>query len=110
MIQLKNYQQDAIERLYATVINLLGSAETEICIFQSPTGSGKTLMVAEFLKQLVMKKEINTKFVFQRPIINAGRSLAVTLPADLVQYYKLKKGEKIKLIPESKNEIRISLS
>ena len=57
-----------------------------------------------------LSNEINSKFVFQRPIINAGRSLAVTLPADIVQYYKLKKGEKIKLIPESRREIRISLS
>ncbi len=57
-----------------------------------------------------LSNKINTKFVFQRPIINAGRSLAVTLPADIVQYYKLKKGEKIKLIPESRKEIRISLS
>ncbi len=40
--------------------------------------------------------QINTKFVFQRPIINAGRSLAITLPADLVRFYGLKKGEKNK--------------
>ncbi|MEM0359863.1 MAG: AbrB/MazE/SpoVT family DNA-binding domain-containing protein [Candidatus Diapherotrites archaeon] len=56
-----------------------------------------------------LSEQINTKFVFQRPIINAGRSLAITLPADLVQYYGLKKGNKIKLIPENKKEIKISL-
>jgi len=52
---------------------------------------------------------INNKFVFQRPIINAGRSLAITIPADLAQYYNLKKGEKIKIIPEGKKEIKIKL-
>jgi len=56
-----------------------------------------------------LSKQINTKFVFERPIINAGRSLAVTLPSDLVHYYNLKKGGKIKIIPESRNELRIEL-
>lgn len=56
-----------------------------------------------------LSEQLNTKFVFQRPVINAGRSLAITLPSDLVQYYKLKKGEKIKLIPESRKEIKIKV-
>ena len=56
-----------------------------------------------------LSDQINTKFVFQRPIINAGRSLAITLPADVVQYYKLKKGEKIKIIPESRKQLKITL-
>ena len=50
---------------------------------------------------------INNKFVFQRLIINAGRSLAVTIPSDLAQYYNLKKGEKIRIIPEGKKELKI---
>ena len=45
------------------------------------------------------------KFFFQRPIINAGRSLAITLPADIVRNYSLKKGKKIKIIPENKNTL-----
>jgi len=52
---------------------------------------------------------INNKFVFQRSIINAGRSLAITIPSDLAQYYNLKKGEKIKIIPEGKKEIKLLL-
>jgi len=56
-----------------------------------------------------LSDQINTKFVFERPIINAGRSLAVTLPSDLVHYYNLKKGGKIKIIPESRNKLRIEL-
>jgi len=56
-----------------------------------------------------LSDQINNKFVFSRPIINAGRSLAITLPSDLVQHYHLKKGEKIKLIPENKKEIRLKI-
>ncbi len=56
-----------------------------------------------------LSNRINSKFVFQRPIINAGRSLAITLPSDLVQYYNLKKGEKIKLIPENRKEIKLAI-
>ncbi|HLD58083.1 MAG TPA: YgiT-type zinc finger protein [archaeon] len=56
-----------------------------------------------------LSEQINTKFVFERPIINAGRSLAITLPADIVQYYKLKKGGRIKIIPENKKEMKITV-
>ncbi|MCR4336064.1 MAG: YgiT-type zinc finger protein [archaeon] len=56
-----------------------------------------------------LSNQINNNFVFSRPIINAGRSLAITLPSDIVQYYHLKKGEKIKLIPENKKEIRLKI-
>jgi hypothetical protein len=56
-----------------------------------------------------LSDQINSKFVFKRPIINAGRSLAITLPADLIQHYNLKKGKKIKLIPENKKEILLTI-
>jgi len=68
---------------------------------------GEEFATSEQMQEL--SEQINTKFVFERPIINAGRSLAVTLPSDLVRYYNLKKGGKIKIIPESRNELRIEL-
>ncbi len=61
-------------------------------------------------QMLELSEQINTKFIFHRPIINAGRSLAITLPIDLVHYYNLKKGEKIKLIPENKKQIKILIA
>jgi type III restriction enzyme len=64
MIELRNYQTDAIERLKVTVEGLLRSSENEVCIFQAPTGSGKTIMVAEFLKKLVQGREDQKKFSF----------------------------------------------
>ena len=53
---------------------------------------------------------LNQTFFFTRPIIHAGRSLAVTFPADLVQFSNLKKGEKIRIIPEGKREWRIQIT
>lgn len=53
--------------------------------------------------------QINSKFVFHRLIINAGRSLAITLPSDIVQFYQLKKGKKIKITPEDRHTLRVSV-
>jgi|TARA_Y100000034_G_C6896829_1_gene413666 type III restriction enzyme len=64
VIQLKDYQQRAVDRLKFEAENLLNSSENEIIIFQSPTGSGKTIMVAEFLKKMVKEKESQRKFAF----------------------------------------------
>jgi len=64
MIELRNYQKDAVERMKDTVNNLLRSSEREICIFQAPTGSGKTVMVSELLKKLVRDRKDNKKFSF----------------------------------------------
>lgn len=64
MIELRDYQKEAVAVLKETVERLLRSSENEICIFQSPTGSGKTLMVSELLKALVRDREDNKKFTF----------------------------------------------
>ena len=64
MITLKDYQKEAVENLKETVEKLLRSSESEICIFQSPTGSGKTLMISELLKELVRGREDDKKFSF----------------------------------------------
>jgi len=64
MIELRNYQKEAVERLRETIDNLLKSAERETCIFQSPTGSGKTVMVSELLKRLIKERKDDRKFSF----------------------------------------------
>ena len=64
MIELRNYQKEAVERLKETFDSLLKSAEREICIFQSPTGSGKTVMVSELLKRLVKERKDDKKLSF----------------------------------------------
>jgi type III restriction enzyme len=64
MIELKDYQTRAVDNLQAKVENVLRSPENEIVIFQSPTGSGKTLMVSEMLKNLVRNRKDDKNFSF----------------------------------------------
>ncbi|MCJ7805044.1 DEAD/DEAH box helicase family protein [Patescibacteria group bacterium] len=63
-IEFKNYQEKAIVKLKQEVNDLLDAEGNKICIFRSPTGSGKTLMVAEFLKRLIDSRVDGKKFSF----------------------------------------------
>ena len=47
MIQLRNYQKRAVERLTNIFGDALRSTESEVVIFKAPTGSGKTVIVSE---------------------------------------------------------------
>ncbi len=64
MIELRDYQKKAVESLRGKVENVLRSPESGIVIFQSPTGSGKTVMVSDMLKDLVKNRKDNKKFSF----------------------------------------------
>ena len=64
MIELKDYQKQAVENLHRKIENSLRSSDNEVVIFQAPTGSGKTVMVSELLKELVSKREDDKKFSF----------------------------------------------
>ena len=63
-IEFKNYQEKAIVKLKQEVNDLLDAEGNKICIFKSPTGSGKTLMAAEFLKRLIDSRIDGKKFSF----------------------------------------------
>src|SRR3989338_7345271 len=53
-IELKPYQETAVEKLVATVKTLLGKdGQKKVCIFQAPTGSGKTIMTAKFIEEII---------------------------------------------------------
>jgi len=64
MIEFKEYQKHAVDSLRLKVENVLRSPENEAVIFQAPTGSGKTVMVSEMLKQLVKKSSEKFSFVW----------------------------------------------
>lgn len=64
MIELKDYQEKAIVKLKTEVNELLESQNDEIVVFKSPTGSGKTLMTAEFLRRLIDARIDGKKFAF----------------------------------------------
>lgn len=60
--QLKGYQEKAIEKLIAKTKDILKNGENlsqdeKTIIFKSPTGSGKTFTVAEYIYQLIKKME-----------------------------------------------------
>lgn len=54
MISLKDYQQRAVEKLLADTYELLGlSGRRQKMVLKAPTGAGKTVMMAEYLRRLV---------------------------------------------------------
>ena len=54
ILEDKKYQETAIENLTKSVADLLHKeASNKVCVFQSPTGSGKTVMVAKFIEALI---------------------------------------------------------
>jgi len=57
-MRLKNYQINAIDELLSKAKKLFTYADNKKLIFKAPTGSGKTIMMAEFLKQLCEDKEV----------------------------------------------------
>jgi len=64
MIELRDYQKQAIKSLYGKVEKALMTPENKVVIFQAPTGSGKTLMVSETLKKLVRDRKSDKIFSF----------------------------------------------
>src|SRR3990167_8239171 len=64
MIELRDYQREAIKNLHAKVEKALITPENKVVIFQAPTGSGKTLMVSEVLKKLVRDRKSDKTFSF----------------------------------------------
>ncbi len=64
MITLRDYQDKAVGNLLTKFSNLVQSSENEVCVLKAPTGSGKTIICAEFLKRLVKEDKIHEKFSF----------------------------------------------
>ena len=53
MFKLRNYQEKHVSELKQKIDEFLDLESNKICIFKSPTGSGKTIMMAEIIKRLV---------------------------------------------------------
>lgn len=70
-IELKPYQVRAVDKLLQKVKELLGyDGPGEVCVFQAPTGSGKTVMTAKFIENLI--KEIPDDVCFLWMSIGKG--------------------------------------
>jgi len=49
-----DYQEDAIEQLVKSISAMLClDAKNKVCVFKSPTGSGKTYMVSQFINDII---------------------------------------------------------
>ncbi|MEX2006837.1 MAG: DEAD/DEAH box helicase family protein [Candidatus Saccharimonadales bacterium] len=63
MIELKEYQQNAVNELVKQTRGLLSSSGNKVCVFKAPTGSGKTIMMAELLQRL-SDEDLPNEYVF----------------------------------------------
>lgn len=84
-MQLKIYQQNAIDELLEKAKRLLSYSGSKKLVFKSPTGSGKTIMMAEFLKRLVDDREIKQPLSF---IWTAPRQLHIQSREKLENYFE----------------------
>src|SRR3989339_63246 len=84
-MQLKIYQENAIDELLEKAKKLLEYAGNKKLVFKAPTGSGKTIMMAEFLKRLVDDKEIKQQLSF---IWAAPRQLHTQSKDKLENYFE----------------------
>jgi type III restriction enzyme len=63
-LKLKKYQDNKVDVIVDAVSNLLlKEVDNKLVVFQSPTGSGKTVMMAKFIQEL-MKTSENIDFCF----------------------------------------------
>ncbi len=84
-MQLKIYQENAIKELLEKAKRLLSYSGEKKLVFKAPTGSGKTIMMAEFLKQLVEDREVREELSF---IWTAPRQLHIQSRKKLESYFE----------------------
>jgi type III restriction enzyme len=84
MIVMRPYQDKAVSDLYLAAIDLLQKAGNKVIVFKAPTGSGKTVMMAEFLKKLVSENNTGLLLSF---IWAAPRQLHMQSQEKLERYY-----------------------
>lgn len=84
MIALRRYQEKAIRELREKANELLELQGRKTIVFKAPTGSGKTIMMAEFLKTLVENRVDTKTFSF---IWTAPRKLHTQSKEKLTHYY-----------------------
>ena len=68
-INLKEYQRNAVDDLIYRNKKLLERNEKgKICVFQAPTGAGKTVMIAKFIEEFIKEiPETDLCFIWVSP-------------------------------------------
>ena len=64
MFDLKNYQEKHITECEHKINEFLNLEPNKICVFKSPTGSGKTIMIAELVERLVKNRSDEKEIAF----------------------------------------------
>ena len=64
MFRLRNYQEKHVNELKQKIDEFLNLESNKICVFKSPTGSGKTIMMAELIKRLVDNRTDGKEIAF----------------------------------------------
>lgn len=100
MIELKDYQEKAIAKLKDQVNELLNRGSRETVVFKSPTGSGKTLMVAEFIRKVVDRRDDDKQIAF---IWTAPRQLHLQSKEKLDKYYSTSRAIECKYFEDLNN-------
>ena len=62
-MRLKQYQKEAVDKLLSTTKRLLSKDGSKVCVLKAPTGSGKTIMMADFLQKIAEEK-LQKEYVF----------------------------------------------
>lgn len=84
MIRDSEYQTKAVRELCAKTNRLIELEGSKTIVFKAPTGSGKTVMMAEYLKQLVEHREDTRSFAF---LWAAPRQLHIQSQERLEKYF-----------------------
>lgn len=103
-MRLKNYQEDAILNLLNDSIALLNYSDPKKLVFKAPTGSGKTIMMAEFLKNLSEDRTLMDRLSF---IWAAPRQLHIQSKDKLEKYFENNRALKCSF-PDDLDDIMIS--
>lgn len=61
MIELKQYQEDAVQKLFRDSVDLLSARHGGRVVFKAPTGAGKTIMMAAYLELLSSQSIFESK-------------------------------------------------
>ena len=62
-MKLKRYQETAVDKLLKASRILLAKDGQRVCVFKAPTGSGKTIVVADYLRNLA-DEQLPSKYAF----------------------------------------------
>ena len=64
MFKLRNYQEKHVNELKQKIDGFLNLDSNKVCVFKSPTGSGKTIMMAELIKKLLDNRTDEKEIAF----------------------------------------------